>query len=116
MQEDGSGRIRNHDGRLSTVTFLFIKAEEDWCNDNGGNPVMEICGHYAAALVDHQDLPVVLNSVFPAVGLEVFGHGFRWVASLQYLLSVRCALTCVSHCELESVQFGPPLPRASSMK
>ena len=73
---DGSGWLQL-EGRASRFHGFLIVGKEDWGHGAGGNPVMQLAAHYAKSLEENWDTSVVTNTVFPAVGVEVFGHGMR---------------------------------------
>ena len=49
---------------------------EEWGYGSGSNPVMQLA-YYAKVLERNWDTSCVANTLLPAVGVEVFGHGFR---------------------------------------
>jgi len=38
---------------------------------------MQLAAYYAKVLEDNRDTPFVTNTLLPAIGVEVFGHGLR---------------------------------------
>lgn len=77
-------------GRASKVHVLILEGQENWGYGGGSNPVMQLAAYYARMLQANWDTLFVTNTLVPAVGAEVFGHGLR---SVTYLL---CGTTCVT--------------------
>jgi len=63
------------DGRASGIHAFILTGKEDW--GGGSNPVMQLAACYAKMLEDDWDTSFVTNTYFPAVGVEVIGHGLR---------------------------------------
>ena len=63
------------DGRASGIHAFILEGKEDW--GGSSNPVMQLAAYYAKVLEDNWDTSFVTNTYFPAVGVEVIGHGLR---------------------------------------
>ncbi len=72
-----SGKLRRSDGTLSNIFVIILEGGLDWGQGGASNPVMQLCGHYALGLKKQWGSPVVAETLLPAVGLEIFGHGLR---------------------------------------
>ena len=55
----------------------MLEGKSDWGQGGGGNPVMQLCGFYARYLYELRFSSAVVETILPAVGVEVFGHGIR---------------------------------------
>ena len=55
----------------------MLEGKEDWGYGGGSNPAMQLAAYYARTLVTNWDTRFVTDTVFPAVAVEVFGHGLR---------------------------------------
>lgn len=86
-QTDGTIKLIGSDGTITDIPLFIAKGKLDWGEGGGGNPVMQLCAYHAAALADHWDTAAVADSFFPTIGLEVFGHGFRYDSKTQQLAS-----------------------------
>ena len=75
-ETDGSGRLQLA-GRASQFHAFIMEGKEDWGYGGGSNPVMQLAACYARVLEDNWDTSLVTNTLLPAVGVEVFGHGLR---------------------------------------
>jgi len=64
-------------GKASGIHALILVGKEDWGYGGGSDPVMQLAAYYAKVLEDSWDTSFVTNTYFPAVGVEVFGHGLR---------------------------------------
>lgn len=74
---DGNWRLQRADGTLSNICILILAGELDWGLSRRSNSAMQICGFSAQALAKQWGSRAVADTVLPAVGLEIFGHGFR---------------------------------------
>ncbi|KAL3144614.1 hypothetical protein ABBQ32_004336 [Trebouxia sp. C0010 RCD-2024] len=75
-ETDGSGRLQLA-GRASKIHVFIVEGKEDWGYGGGSNPVMQLAAYYAKVLEDNWDTSFVTDTLLPAVGVEVFGHGLR---------------------------------------
>ena len=75
-ETDVSGRLHLA-GRASKIHVFIMEGKEDWGCGGGSNPVMQLAAYYAKVLEAKWDTSFVTNTVLPAVGVEVFGHGLR---------------------------------------
>ena len=74
---DGTGKLRTPEGRVSKIYTLILEGKSDWGQGGGSNPVMQLCGFYAHYLRGLWKTSVVAETILPAVGVEVYGHGIR---------------------------------------
>ncbi|KAL3161583.1 hypothetical protein ABBQ32_010444 [Trebouxia sp. C0010 RCD-2024] len=61
----------------SKIHVFIVEGKEDWGYGGGSNPVMQLAAYYAKVLEDNWDTSFVTDTLLPAVGVEVFGHGLR---------------------------------------
>ena len=73
----GVGRLRTPEGELGHILILMLEGGSDWGQGGGSNPVMQLCGFYARYLYNLRFSSAVAETILPAVGVEVFGHGIR---------------------------------------
>ncbi len=76
-QTSGTGKLRRSNGALSSISIISLEGKLDWGLGGGSNPVMQLCAYYALELKNNWGSPVVAETLLPAVGLEIFGHGLR---------------------------------------
>ena len=76
-QTDGTGKLRRSDGAVSSISIISLEGELDWGLGGGSNPVMQLCAYYALGFKNKWGSLVVAETLLPAVGLEIFGHGLR---------------------------------------
>ncbi len=57
--------------------IFILEGKEDWGDGGGSDPVMQLAANYAKVLEHNWDTTFVTNTLLPAVGVEVFGHGLR---------------------------------------
>ena len=69
-------------GRASKIHVFIVEGKEDWGYGGGSNPVMQLAAYYAKVLEDNWDTSFVTDTLLPAVGVEVFGHGLRYTKHL----------------------------------
>ena len=90
-QTDLTGRLRGKHGLLQSVVGLMAEGKEDVGTGGGGNPVMQLAAYYARYLARNRRDSVVKDTFYPVVGLEVYGHGFRYT---HFPLHEGCASCC----------------------
>lgn len=74
---DGTGKLRNPKGKVSRIYILILEGKIDWGLGGGSNPVMQLCGFYAQYLKGLWTSSAVAETILPAVGVEIYGHGIR---------------------------------------
>ena len=73
----GTGRLRTPEDELSKILILILEGKSDWGQGGGSNPVMQLCGFYAKHLKELWTSSAVAETILPAVGVEIYGHGIR---------------------------------------
>lgn len=89
-------------GRASKVHAFILEGKEDWGSRGGSNPVMQLAGYYAKMLEANWDTTVVKNTLLPAVGVEVFGHGFRYTKHLLCIIAYFNVVCAICDCPLNT--------------
>ena len=74
---DGTGKLRTPKGNISEIAILILEGKIDWGLGGGSNPVMQLCGFYAKYLKELWTSSAVTETILPAVGVEIYGHGIR---------------------------------------
>lgn len=59
------------------VHVFILEGKQDRGYGGGSDPAMQMAAYYARVLATNWDTPFVTDTLLPAVGLEVFGHGLR---------------------------------------
>lgn len=57
--------------------ILIIEVKEDFGLGGSVNPLMQLVAYYAKIIAANDQSPAVMQTTFPALGLEVLGHSFR---------------------------------------
>lgn len=73
---DGSIRMVDSYGRLYAKA-LFTEGKVGWL-EGESDPAAQLPSYYAKLLPSVWDTSVLDSSVFPALGIEVIGNGFRY--------------------------------------
>ena len=74
---DGTGRLRTPQGTVGKISILILEGKSDWGLGGGSNPVMQLCGFYNKYLKELWTSSAVAETILPAGGVEIYGHGIR---------------------------------------